>query len=194
MCHLVEPVCAATLFLFSKNTPNLVVVMKNRQIRVRTKGFVPERWMHLMDIEHKVHPHESGTFKCQRVYVREKVKGKYQYVPVGWRCPDCGIFLQWKRHWTFSNNSKVSCKISTRFWFLERRMINHTRPLVRCHLKWVCERFPVSPGWNCWNGDLCLVFIVYSASHSLWVECTRPDLPLCSILDSLTLCRVLIPK
>lgn len=46
--------------------------------------------MHLMDIAHKRHEHGSGTsHSMQRLYTREKVNGKWQYVAVGWLCPDC---------------------------------------------------------------------------------------------------------
>jgi hypothetical protein len=47
-----------------------------------------------MDIPHQIHTHETGAaYIMQRVYVREKVKGKYCYILVAWRCPDCGTFV-----------------------------------------------------------------------------------------------------
>ena len=47
-----------------------------------------------MDIEHPVHEHKSGTYKMVRLYKREKVNGKYQFIPDCWRCVDCGQLLQ----------------------------------------------------------------------------------------------------
>lgn len=53
--------------------------------------------MHPMDIQHKPHLHGKApnqtAHKTQRVYVREKVNGKWSYVPAGWMCTDCGAML-----------------------------------------------------------------------------------------------------
>jgi rubrerythrin len=51
--------------------------------------------MHLMDIEHREHEHESGTkHSMKRLYQRKKVNGKYQYSAVGWLCPECGTMVK----------------------------------------------------------------------------------------------------
>ena len=45
------------------------------------------------DIKHPEHKHRKSSHKMIRIYSREKVKEKYEFVSVGWMCTDCGYFL-----------------------------------------------------------------------------------------------------
>ena len=35
-------------------------------------------------------PHPKCGVRMQRLYVRDT---RYQFVPVGWKCPDCGVMI-----------------------------------------------------------------------------------------------------
>jgi len=45
------------------------------------------------DIKHPEHKHKTSSHKMTRLYSREKVNGKYQFISIGWMCTDCGYFL-----------------------------------------------------------------------------------------------------
>lgn len=60
------------------------------------------------DIKHPEHKHRTGSHKMTRVYSREKVNGKYQFISIGWMCTDCGYFLME----TFSSTESIDIEMN----------------------------------------------------------------------------------